>query len=154
MGAKGKSNLTFEERKKIEECLKNKLNFKQIGDSLNRASSTIIKEINNGGGYLKYTAATAEENYQHRLFERNDKISKKNKERLGKARNLQFSFNLESPKKIEENPKHINDDFNLKNEEQKEEETSITTKLINLSLQIDIIIKFLRSLDEKINKKL
>lgn len=56
-----RKSFTFDERKKIEELIKQELNYPQIGKILNRSRWSIKGEVNSKGGYLTYTAVKAQE---------------------------------------------------------------------------------------------
>jgi IS30 family transposase len=54
------SHLTFEERKIIEDSLKNGVSFRGIGYLINRAKGVVSDEVARNGGRANYTAEKAQ----------------------------------------------------------------------------------------------
>lgn len=58
------TRLTFDERKKIQECISNKFTLKKMAETIGRARSTIASEIHRNGGSTLYDATKAHAKYQ------------------------------------------------------------------------------------------
>lgn len=69
-------SISFEERQKIEDYLKQNVSGNRIAQLLNRSTTGIQTEILRGGGRDKYSAVNAHEIYLNNKKERLLKISK------------------------------------------------------------------------------
>jgi IS30 family transposase len=61
---KGKNHLTIDDRKKIQEGIALGLTYREIGETINRAKSVIIREAKRLGDFQDYEAEKAQSNFE------------------------------------------------------------------------------------------
>ena len=66
--------LTYDERKKIQECIKNNLSYSQISEIMQRSPSTIKQEVAKNGNRLFYNADAAQKRSELMKKRRSEKM--------------------------------------------------------------------------------